>query len=302
MKLSEFTRCLLRRANPAKMRALLTMGLLCLTAAPSALADPRAATTSNEARKEALAALPLAVMAESDRAAVGYVLQNTSVFRRMPTEVVECDPDLMTFLLENPEVLTNIWQLMKISDVRLQRTGPTTFRADDGLGTVADIKIVYSSPTKYVLYCEGGYHGSLLARPVRGRCVLMLRMQGLEENDGRHYVTCRLDTFLHMERAGFELLAKTVHPLMGRAADSNFTETLAFVGHLSRTCAMNPAGTARMAQLLTHVPPKTRTQLGLLAYEIAKRSEPMTAVVPTQHQAVANRPPTRQPVTEPARE
>src|SRR5690606_28382396 len=203
-------------------------------------------------------------------------------------EVVECDPDLMTFLLDHPEVLTNIWQLMKISDVRLQRTGPNSFRADDGLGTVADIRVAYRSPEKYVLYCEGGYHGSLLARPVRGRCVLMLRMQGLEETDGRYYITCRLDTFLHMERAGFELLAKTVHPLMGRAADSNFTETLAFVGHLSRTCAMNPSGTARMAQMLTQVQPETRNRLGLLAHEIAKRHEPAAAVVPTQHQSVAN--------------
>ncbi len=285
-------RCRLRRPQGRALRAAgaaMVLGLfVCFSTAQAA--DPRAATTSTAARQEAIAALPLAQLAAEDQAAVSYVLENTSIYRRMPTEVLQCDPHLFGFLLENPEILTNLWQLMQISDVRLQRTGPDTFRADDGVGTTADVKAVYRSANLQVFYAEGSYNGPLNAKPIRGRCVLLLRSQGIEETDGRYYITCRLDTFLHMERTGIELIAKTIHPLMGRAADANFTETLAFVSHLSRTCETNPTGTARMAQMLMHVQPEVRNELGTLAHQIAGQGDPESGeVVPTGHQSLAER-------------
>lgn len=261
-----------RRVPEGMPRLIIAAGLIGLVLGPARLsaADPRAATTSDEARREAVAAMPLERMAEADRAAVSYVLENTSLYRRMPTSVIECDPRLFSFLLDNPTILTNIWELMKISDVRLTRTRPTTYHADDGQGTEADIRVVYRSHDTQVLYCEGAYTGSLLPRPIRGRCVLLLRSQGIRETNGRYYVTCRLDTFLHLDRVGVELLAKAFRPLLGGSADANFTETLAFVGHLSRTCLANPDGAARMAMMLTRVKPTVRRQFGEVVRQAAK--------------------------------
>ena len=292
-------RRLLRRWNAAGVGLLIAAGLLCLVACPADLcaADPRAATTSREAEREAIAALPLAQLAAQDRATVRSVVENHSVYRRLPTSVVQCDPHLFSFLLDHPEVLTNIWQLMRISDVHLQRTSADTFRADDGQGTVADIKVLYRGHDTQLLYAEGAYSGPLLTQPIRGRCLLLLRFQGIEETNGRHYVTCRLDTFLHMERVGIDMLAKAFHPLVGRSADANFTETLAFVGHLSQTCTANPSGTARLAQMLTHVEPTTRTRFGEVVQAAAHRTAGVASppLLPREHAAMARKP-SRQPV------
>jgi hypothetical protein len=288
MPLATFRRAT-RRVPKGVPRFILAVGLIGLVLGPARLsaADPREATTSDEARRDAVAAMPLERMAEADRAAVGYVLENTSLYRRMPTSVIECDPRLFSFLLDNPTILTNLWELMKISDVRLTRTSPTTYHADDGQGTQADIKVVYRSHDTQVLYCEGAYTGSLLPKPIRGRCVLLLRSQGIRETNGRYYVTCRLDTFLHLERVGVEVLAKTFRPLLGRSADANFTETLAFVGHLSRTCVANPDGAARMATMLTRVEPTVRTQFGAVVHQAAERvgETPSVARRPTYRTA-----------------
>jgi hypothetical protein len=261
-----------RRTPKGVPRLLVAVCLTGFLLGPARLsaADPREATTSDEARREAVAAMPLARMTEADRAAVSYVLEDTSLYRRMPTSVIECDPRLFSFLLDNPTILTNVWELMKISDVRLTRTSPTTYHADDGRGTQADIKVVYRSHDTQVLYCEGAYTGTLPPRSIHGRCVLLLRSRGIQETNGRYYVTCRLDTFLHLDRVGVELIAKAFHPLLGRAADANFTETLAFVGHLSRTCLANPDGAARMAMRLTRVEPAVRRQFGAIVHQAAE--------------------------------
>lgn len=245
-------------------------------------ADWRKATTSRAARDEAIQAIPFEHLANPERGGVQQVVQNTSIYRRMPTQVIDCDPHLYGFLLEHPEVIVGIWDAMGISNVSLKRTGETTFRAADGEGTLGDIKVAYASHDKYLLYANGSYDGPLFQRPVRAQCVLLLRSGAIRETNGRHYITCRLDTFIHLQRVGVELLAKTIQPLIGRSADSNFTETMAFVASLSRAAEYNPRGVERIAGQLTGVAPLVRDDFLRVAGQVPIRSAQATNVVATR--------------------
>ena len=69
--------------------AILLLPLLAGATTRGADIDPRAALTSDQARDDARRNVPLAKVDPAYRQAVSDVLANPSLFRRMPTSVVE---------------------------------------------------------------------------------------------------------------------------------------------------------------------------------------------------------------------
>jgi len=238
--------------------ALVALTLLGFATTPLHAAAPNQATSSRMARDEAIRSLPFDKLPPDVRDKVRATLSSASLYRRLPVKVVPCDPDLYIFLVRHPEVVVNIWEVMKISNVALERTGPDTFRAQDNAGTLCEVRFCYASHDTHVIYAEGSYNGPLFSRPVEARCVLVLKSGYMQETDGRYYVTSRMDTFIQIEHAGVELLAKTLQVLVHRAADYNFVETAAFLGTVSRTAEVNPAGMCRLADRLSKVEPDVR--------------------------------------------
>ena len=229
------------------------------------------ATTSAAARRDALRSIPLDKLSDEDRAKVDSVLSNISVFRRMPTRVVDCDPDLYLFLVRHPDVVVNIWEVFRISRLKLREIGDGQFRVAETAGATATFEFVYQSRDLHVLYGEGVYQGPLLTRPVKGRGVLVLKAGYARETNGRYHITSRLDSFLSIEPAAAELVTKTVSPVVGKTVDNNFVQTMAFVGSLSRTAEVNSRGVQRLGEQLLHVQPAVREQFVELAAAMPKK-------------------------------
>lgn len=238
------------------------------SSASAAEPKPRAAT-SRAIREEAKQLIPYDKLSPEGKQKVTAVLADITMFRRLPTQVIECDPKLYLFLVEHPELVVNIWEVLGISDVALQRSGDDTFKADDGAGTVGNVEFLYRSHDLHLVFAEGSYDGSLFNRPVRGQCILMLKTGYVRETNGRYYITCRLDAFLRMQHAGVEFLAKTFQPLVGSVADHNFRETTGFVENLSRAAEMNHAGLQTITEKLDHVTPEARETFAEITREIA---------------------------------
>jgi hypothetical protein len=251
------------------------LGLDCRLDQSAVASSPSAAWTGppegsgETARQDAIHAIPLERLAAEDRGKVQSVLSAASIFRRMPIRVVDCDPDLYLFLVRHPDVVVNIWELMKVSRLQLRQLEENQFQITETAGTVAKFGFVYRSHDTHVLYGEGVYHGSLMPRPVKGRGVLVLKCGYVRETNDRYYITSRLDCFLTIEPAGAELLGRTVSPLMGKTADNNFIQTVGFVGSLSRTAEVNGRGVQRLATQLTHVQPEVRNQFAVLAAKMS---------------------------------
>jgi hypothetical protein len=176
-------------------------------------------------------------------------------------------------LVRHPDVVVNIWEVMKASRLQLRQVDENQFQINEPAGATAKFRYLYSSHDVHVIYGEGKYEGPLMSRPVTGRGVLVLKCGYVRETNGRYYVTCRLDSFLTIEPMGAELLGKTVSPLMGRTVDNNFIQTVAFAGSLSRTAEVNGRGVQRLATQLTHVQPEVRTQFSELAGKMASKGK-----------------------------
>lgn len=228
-------------------------------------ATPAAASSGRDSKEEAIESIPFDKLTPDTRAKLRDVVTKPSIYRRLPTQAVECNPDLYLFLIRYPEVIVNIWELMGITNVSAKRTGPFTLNTSDGAGTVSSVELVYGTPEVHVLYCEGTYEGPLFKRKINGKCVMLLKSGYTRDKDDRVQITNRLDMFLQLDNVGADILAKTLHPLVGKSADHNFVETAQFVGRVSQAAERNTAGFQKMTGRLTSVDPTVRQRFAEIA-------------------------------------
>jgi len=250
--------------------------------------NPLAATSSQEACQDALQSIPLEKLDPEALAKVRSVLSNVTVFRRMPVQVVDCDPDLYLFLVRHPDVVVGIWQALKLSRLQLRQTGPNSFQVTEPDGSTAWFEYLYRSHDTHIAYAEGTYAGPLLARPVKGRCLLILKSGYVRETNGRYYITNRLDAFVSVDRTAAQLITRTVQPVIGKVADNNFIQTVGFLGSLSRTAELNSEGVQRLAAMLPNVDAETRRAFAELAAAIPRKAQATQAQLEARAQALRN--------------
>ena len=249
-------------------------GTVCVLADTSSAGRSAAAqaSTSATARQEAVRGIPIQKLDAASRAKVNSVLANVTAFRRLPMRVIDCDPQLHLFCVRHPDVLVNIWDVLKLSQLQVRQIGPDKYRVVEKDGTTAVFEYVYRSHDTHIVYVEGTYAGNALIRQVKGRGLMVLKTGYVRETDGRYYATNRLDAFISVEPGMAELLTRTIHPMVGGVVDNNFTQTVAFVGNLSRTAEVNGRGVQRLAEKLAYVQPDVRKQFAELAGGVAARS------------------------------
>ncbi|HTN76064.1 MAG TPA: hypothetical protein VL096_12485 [Pirellulaceae bacterium] len=227
--------------------------------------DTSKANTSTAAKNDALAEIPFEKFKPDVRAKLVGVTDKPSLFRRLPTKTINCDPEMYLFLVRYPEVVVNIWELMGVTNVKLTRVGEYTFECSDGAGTVGTVELVYGTKDLHILYCEATYEGALTGRKLHGRGVMVLKANYKKGADEQMLVENHLDVFIQLDQTGVDLIAKTLQPLVGKAADVNFHESASFVGRVSQAAEANGPGVQRLAAKLKNVSPEVRDQFADVA-------------------------------------
>lgn len=223
---------------------------------------------SNALRESAIEAIPFQELTDESRQRISGIVNRPTIHRHLPGQTVECNPDIHLFLLRNPEIVVNMWQIMGATNMTLKRTGPFTFHSTDGMGTKSNLELVYGTPELHVLYGEGSYEGSLLKRGTTGRCVLVLRSAYGNSPEKRSNVSNALDLFLQLDNVGAEIVAKTLQPMLGKTVETNFNETAKFVGRVSQLVEKNAPGIERLARRLSNVDPETREEFVKVAAKV----------------------------------
>lgn len=256
-------------------RAVLAGGLGALAATaviPMADGGPFSeADTSDQARDEAIQSLPVNELTAETRRKLMAVCERPTLFRRLPQQTINCDPTLHIFLIRNPEVVVNIWQLMGVANMTAERQGPYLWKGSDGAGTVCDVELLYGTNDLHIIYSDGYYEGSLLKKKVNGRCVMCLRSGYGYGQDRRPYVASKLDLFLQIDNLAADAVARTLSPWVGKVADANFRESCFFASKLSQTAESNPAGVQKLSDRLDKVEPPVRDQFAKITATVPER-------------------------------
>jgi hypothetical protein len=247
----------------------MTAGLLPGSTAVAALEE---ADTSPQARDDAIASLPLSDLTAETRRKLMMVCERPTLFRRMPQKSMACDPALHLFLIRNPEVVVNIWQLMGVATMSAERLGPYAWKGADGAGTNCDIELVYGTDNLHIIYGDGYYEGTLLKKKVTGRSVLVMKSGYGRGPDQRSYVANRLDLFLQIDNLAADVVTRTLSPWVGKVADANFHESCVFASKLSQTAEQNNPGVQRLAERLTKVDPAIRDEFSKVAAAVPQRA------------------------------
>ena len=178
---------------------------------------------------------------------------------------------------------------IRITNISVARTGPFTIDATDNVGTVTRVELVYGTNDTHLIYCEGSYEGPLFPNRLTGRCVLLLRSGFEPAESNRWRVTNRLDVFLQVDHVGVDALTRTLHPLFGKSADTNFVESTKFLERIARTSEENGPGMKRLAQRLDKVEPDVRTRFAELTTEVYQNAQQRVAAL-EQSDAAAESP------------
>lgn len=210
------------------------------------------------------------------------IVHSPTLYRRLPTQAIDCDPKMFIFLVRNPEVLVGIWQRMDVSQVQTRRLGPYQLAADDKAGTECTIDLVYGDATTHVFLASGSYTGTLAPRPITGNAVFVLQSRYAEGSGGRTTVTGTLDCFIQLDSLGADLVARTLSGLIGRTADHNFIETARFVSQVSQASEHNPSGMHDLALELHTVEPETRRAFATAIVDVARRAGTRLGAAPQQ--------------------
>jgi len=227
--------------------------------------------SSSSQRQQVISSLPMNRLTPHAQERILSVAGSPTLYRRLPAQAIDCDPDMFTFLTRNPEVLVGIWELMGITSVKTHRIGPYQFEAVDGTGTKCNIDLVYGDPNIHIYIADGSYDGKMVTKPVRGRGVFVLRSSYATSANGRTTVTGTIDCFVKIESLGADLIARTLSSLIGRSADNNFIETARFIGQISQASERNMPAMTDVAYRLPQVSESTRQQFVKVIRTVARR-------------------------------
>jgi hypothetical protein len=223
-------------------------------------------------KTDAINAIPFDKLTPEATQKIVAVLERATLFRRVPTQVVNCDNEMFLHCLRSPEVIINIWQLMGITTIQAKRTGDFTWTGTDGAGTTGDVEMIYGSDQQHILFANGFYEGPLFKRKMPGRAVMVVYSEPTVGRDQMSLVTCRMDLFMQLDNAGADLMAKTLYPMIGKTADANFAETASFIAKISQSAERNGPGMQQLANKLQNVKPHIREEFAKTAAVVNQRA------------------------------
>src|SRR5690606_15706171 len=102
------------RARRVRLLGLALLSVAAIASAPASAATTSEGSTSRAARQDAIDSIPFERLEDGARRKVMAVTSSTAIYRRLPTVVFECDPTLYRFLVDHPDLVVNIWEVLGI--------------------------------------------------------------------------------------------------------------------------------------------------------------------------------------------
>lgn len=200
------------------------------------------------------------------------VAQQHSLFHRMPTQAVYCDQEIFQYLLKHPDLVVGFWERLGVTEISVKELKEDKYLMRETTGTVANVEVLHRTKNLCIVYAKGQYRAPFLARGIDGETILFLRSRFGRDKDGEPFVVCALDVFIKIDNAGVDFLAKLFATSLGKIADSNFEQTVAFVGHVSDASTVNADSVKTVSRQVRGVRKEVREDFADLVDQVCTKS------------------------------
>ena len=172
------------------------------------------------AQEQAKHSIPWDKLTDTAKTKLRTVISDTTVFHRLKTQQFKCDESVYIHLVRHPEILTNIWELMGVTQLRIERTAPFSISIHDGQYTKTTLELVYGTSNLHVFHCEGSYKGMIIPTVSTGRAIIIIRSK--YDNAEVPTVKHQMDIFLQIDNAANQLLVKTLSYFFMKTAGESY--------------------------------------------------------------------------------
>ena len=236
--------------------------------APSGDMLAQASSDPQDAR-EALAKIPWNALPQATSDKLQRLAATATTYRRLPMAGGRCNPELFDFFLTYPHAIVELWKEMGYDEISMTPQGADRYVVREKNGSAAVAQVLYQDSDLALAYVSGIYRGMAFLRPVEGEAMLVLQTRYTEDATKTPLVVCRLDAFISIKNPGVDFLARTFNATVGKIADSNFEQTLAFVDSVSQTAEQSPREFQNVVANLSGLSPDARAIFAQKARDVA---------------------------------
>ncbi|MGL6195555.1 MAG: hypothetical protein ACRC2T_12115 [Thermoguttaceae bacterium] len=231
------------------------------------------ASVSPAARQEAIKNIPWNSVSPQVKAIIQSVLSEQTLYRRLPQQRIYCDPVVYNYFITHPDVAVAIWEKLGITQISLKEQGQQgRYVLRENVGSAGNVEVLYRNQNTCIIYSKGSYKGQFIPNTVEGETILILKSSFEKDENGEPIVVAQLDSFVKLNNFGVDLFAKLFAPMLGKVADNNFEQTMAFIENMSESAQANPELVKRMALKLETIRKEVRDDLIKVAYQTAQNS------------------------------
>ncbi len=183
--------------------------------------------------------LPLDVQRE-----VSDIWTRRTVSRVASGEPARVPLPLYVLFVDVPEVTAAAGRHLGIGAYRVTRLGPDAFEVADGEGTHGDYRAISKARDRRVLVARVQRTMWLLG-DVRGASLTLLTFHEERDDDGRAFVTQRVETVARIDHRVAALIAHVLVPLFPDYADRKFGEVFRIAARVSAWSVEDPVAFCR---------------------------------------------------------
>ena len=221
----------------------------------------REGSSARAIRNQAVASLGLNRLPRQNQQLAQGIVNDVSVFRRLPAFQCEVDPRVHDYFLNHPDVAVSLWRAMGISQMKLWETNPWAYGMDSNDGTTGTINVLYRSRESMLIVCRGLFKSPYLKNAINASSLIHMRTNFSTDERGRTFAVHQADLFVAFPSGRVEAVAKMVSPISNSIIDRNFQEISLFVHVMWLAMGRQPGWVEQMSTKMDGVKDERRKAL-----------------------------------------
>lgn len=200
--------------------------------------------------------VPVDACAASVRGQIRGVLEDVSIYRKMPEILCETDPQTLEYFLSNPDIAVALWRSMGVSQMTLREVAGGVYDADGGDGSSGRVHLALARQGERVIYCAGQFVNPVAKKPIKADCVVHFRNRYERASSGAVHSRHSATMFVRLASKAVEATARVISPVSNRIADRNFEEVSLFIRMMSEAMRNRPGWCEQVGRGLAGVSPE----------------------------------------------